>query len=88
VGGGEETVNTTHLVIPAGFHTSQPALHAINRVSEKQGFSCNYFLTGEMNKAVFSIGGDTLSSYPPLPWFEHLLLPLYLLLSSGLLLLG
>jgi hypothetical protein len=35
-------VNTTHLAAPDGFHTSQLALHAINRVSDKHGFSYNY----------------------------------------------
>jgi hypothetical protein len=34
LGGGRIwTVNTTHLVVPAGFHTSQLVLHVIYRVS-------------------------------------------------------
>jgi hypothetical protein len=52
-------VNTTHLAAPAGFHTSQLALHAINRVSDKHGFSYNYLGTGKMNLVNFCIPGET-----------------------------
>jgi hypothetical protein len=48
-GRGIWTVNTIHLAVPAGFHTSQLDLHAIYR------FSYNYFVTGEEDKADFSI---------------------------------
>jgi hypothetical protein len=40
-------VNISHLAVLAGFHTSQLVLHATNRVSHKQRFSYNYFVTGE-----------------------------------------
>jgi hypothetical protein len=50
------TVNTTHLVVPAGFHTFQLDLTTGCKVSDKSGF----FFTGEDNKAVFSISGDTV----------------------------
>ncbi len=50
VGGGEIwTVNTRHLPVLDGFHTSQLILHVISRVSNKCGFSYNYFVTGKMN---------------------------------------
>ncbi len=53
-------VNMTHLVVPAGFHTSQLVLCAINRVPDKHGFSSNYFVTGVMN-IVISISGNKKS---------------------------
>ncbi len=40
-------VNMTHLAVPAGVHTSQLVLHAIYRVSDRCGFSHNYFVTRE-----------------------------------------
>ncbi len=46
-GEGKQTVNTTHLAVTAGFQTSQLALHSIYRVSDKYGFSYNYFVTGK-----------------------------------------
>jgi hypothetical protein len=58
-GRGIWTVNTIHLAVPAGFHTSQLDLHAINRVFEKHRFSYIYFVTGEEDKADFSLPGDT-----------------------------
>jgi hypothetical protein len=46
-GGGVQTVKTTHLAATAGFHTSQLVLHVIYRVSDRHGFSYNYFVTVE-----------------------------------------
>jgi hypothetical protein len=54
------TVNTVHEAFPSGFHTSQLDLHTIYRISDKCDFSYNYFVTGEDNKADFSIPSDTL----------------------------
>ncbi len=42
-----------HLGVPIRFHTSQLDLHTIYKVSDKCGFSYNYFVTGEDDKAVF-----------------------------------
>jgi hypothetical protein len=61
-------VNATHLGVPAGFHASQLDLYVIYRVSEKCRFSYNYFVTGEDNKANFSIHDDTLSK-EEVRWF-------------------
>jgi hypothetical protein len=55
-----QTVNTIHLEVPAGFHTSQLVLHAVCRVSDKPKFSYNYFVNGEDEKSHFSIPGDTI----------------------------
>ncbi len=48
--GGERirTANPAiHSMVLAGFHISQLVFHAIYRVSDQQGFSYNYFVTGE-----------------------------------------
>ncbi len=42
------------------FNISQLDLHAIYRVFNKCGFPDNYFVTGEDDKANFSIPGDIL----------------------------
>jgi hypothetical protein len=55
-------VNTTHLVVPARLHTCPVVLHANYRLSNKYRFSCNYFVTGEDNKADFSIPSNTIVS--------------------------
>jgi hypothetical protein len=47
------------VAVPAGSHTSQPDLIAGYRASDKTGSSCNYFVTGENNKVVYSIPDDT-----------------------------
>jgi hypothetical protein len=64
VGGGRiQTVNTIHLVGLAGPHTSQPDLTLGYKVSNKvKYFSYNYFVTGENNKAFFSIPGNIPTS--------------------------
>jgi hypothetical protein len=59
MGRGIRTVNMLHLAVPAGLHTSQLDLHTIHRVFDKCGFSFNYFLTGEDDKADFSVLCDT-----------------------------
>jgi hypothetical protein len=54
------TVNTIHLVVPAGFNSFQLDLHTIYKVSNKCRFSYNYFVTREDNKkSRFPIPGDT-----------------------------
>jgi hypothetical protein len=45
-------VNTTHLAVPAEFHTSQLVLYAI-LFPINIGFSCYYFVTGEDKKIRF-----------------------------------
>jgi hypothetical protein len=50
MGGGWDriqTVNTTHLVVLAGFHISQLVLRVMFRVSDKCRVLHNCFVTGE-----------------------------------------
>jgi hypothetical protein len=46
-------------VLPAGIHTFQLFLHAINRVSDIHKYSLNYFATGDDDKSDFNILGDS-----------------------------
>ncbi len=64
VGGGVriQMVKATLSVGLAGAHTSQLDLTAGYKNSDKtKVFPCNYFVTGEDNKAIFSIPGHTLT---------------------------
>jgi hypothetical protein len=46
-------VSMIHLAVLAGFHISQLDLHVISRLSDKCGYSYNYFVTGEDDKLIF-----------------------------------
>jgi hypothetical protein len=57
-----QTVSTTHSAGPAGSHTSHLDLTAGYKISHKTGFLYyNYFLTGEEDKAFFSIPSETVT---------------------------
>jgi hypothetical protein len=72
-------VNMIHLAVPAGFHTTQLDLYMIYSVSDKCGFSYNYFVTEEEDKTDFSIPSNiTLTSSP-----TNCLCKTYLTFTSG-----
>jgi hypothetical protein len=65
--GEDMDINRIHLASMHGSYTYQSDITAVYKVSDKKGyFSYNYFVTGEDDKAVFSIPGNTsiLSTVP------------------------
>jgi hypothetical protein len=57
-------VNMIHLAGPEGSHTSERnfTTAGLQGFHKEQIFSYNYFVTGEDNKAVFLIPGNTVAT--------------------------